>query len=78
MKTRSAPVLMALVTGISSNIVLQLAQRIPELEARQESTPETRDDPERASEGTDRSAVPSEQQEPAQRRPWLYRFFFGP
>jgi len=50
-----------------------LARRVPELEP-----PEPRDDPETATEGADRGNVPSEQQEPSQRRSWLYRFVFRP
>ena len=62
-------------------IVLQLAQRIPELEAQRETGPETRDSPERASKRADKDKdndVPPEPQESAQHRSWLYRFFFGP
>ena len=55
-------------------IIMQMAQRIPELEA----PPEARDTSETASPQSDRSAGPEEAQEPAQRRSWLYRFFFGP
>jgi hypothetical protein len=44
----------------------------------QERTPEPRDAPEAVSEGADKEDVPSEPQEPTQRRSWLYRFFFGP
>jgi hypothetical protein len=54
-------------------IIMAMTQRIPELEA----TPETRDDPEAASEGTGRVEVPPASQESAQRRSWLHRFFFG-
>lgn len=59
-------------------IIAQLAQRIPELSvaSSQEST-EPRDVPETVSKDSDRGEVP-EPQEPAQRRSWLYRFFFGP
>lgn len=49
-------------------IILSLTQRIPELEA----TPET------ASPHSDRGTAPEGSQEPAERRSWLYRFFFGP
>ena len=59
-------------------IVLQLAQRIPELEAHRETTPEPRDAHDTASDGTDRGAVSPERQKPVQQRSWLYRFFFGP
>ena len=55
-------------------IIMQMAQRIPELEA----ASEPRESPETASKGADRGEAPSEQQEPAQQRSWLYRFFFGP
>jgi hypothetical protein len=55
-------------------IIMQMAQRIPELEA----PSEPRDAPERGSEGTDGGEMSPEQQEPAERRSWLYRFFFGP
>jgi len=55
-------------------IIMQMAQRIPELEA----SPEPRESPQMASEGADRGVAPLEPQEPAQRRSWLYRFFFGP
>jgi hypothetical protein len=58
-------------------ILLRMAERIPELEATQTS-PETREGPETASAGTDRGEVSPGSQEPAQRRSWLYRFFFGP
>ena len=54
-------------------IIMQMAQRIPELEA----ASEPRESPETASKGTDRGEAPPEQ-EPAQQRSWLYRFFFGP
>jgi hypothetical protein len=54
---------------------MSLTQCIPELE----SSPEARDAPETASEGSNRGRreVPPEQ-EGTQRRLWLYRFFFGP
>jgi hypothetical protein len=55
-------------------IIMQMAQRIPELEA----PPEPRESPQMASEAADREVTPLEPQEPAQRRSWLYRFFFGP
>jgi len=61
-------------------------ERIPELETLRETPPEGADsskdvpEPGESSEagmqGADRSAA--EAQEPAQRRSWLYRFFFGP
>src|SRR5215207_3470466 len=56
-------------------IVAGLVQRVPELEA----APEAARSPETASEGTDRGdLLHPEPEEPAQRRSWLYRFFFGP
>jgi hypothetical protein len=55
-------------------IIMAMTQRIPELEA----VSEPRDASETASRNTGRGDVPPEQQEPAQRRSWLYRFFFGP
>jgi hypothetical protein len=49
-------------------------ERIPAIEAGEE-----RESPVTATEGTDRGEAPPEQQEePTQRRSWLYRFFFGP
>ena len=55
-------------------IIMSLTQRIPELEA----SPEPRESQVTASGAADRSTPPPEQQEPSQRRSWLYRFFFGP
>jgi hypothetical protein len=55
-------------------IIMSLTQRIPELEA----SPETREGHVMASEEADESTAPQEQQEPSQRRSWLYRFFYGP
>jgi len=55
-------------------IIMQMAQRIPELEPASEQ----RGSAEKAAEGTDRGDTPSEPQEPSQRRSWLSRFFFGP
>jgi excisionase family DNA binding protein len=55
-------------------IIMSLTQRIPELEA----SPEPREGHVTASEAADKSTPPPEQQEPSQRRSWLYRFFFGP
>ena len=52
-------------------IIMQMAQRIPELEA----ASEPRESPEPASKGADRREAPPEQQEPQERRSWLYRFF---
>jgi hypothetical protein len=49
-------------------------ERIPELEA----PPHAREASETASEGQEGSGTAREQQEPAQRHSWLYRFFFGP
>ncbi len=49
-----------------------------ELRLRLERPPDPPEAPATAAEGTDRGEVPSEQQEPVQRRSWLYRFFFGP
>ena len=55
-------------------IIMSLTQRIPELEA----SPEPRESQVTASGAADKSTPPPEQQEPSQRRSWLYRFFFGP
>ena len=55
-------------------IIMSLTQRIPELEA----SPEPREGHVTPSEAADKSTLPPEQQEPSQRRSWLYRFFFGP
>jgi len=55
-------------------IVLQLAQRIPELEA----PAAARGEYETASEHRAGGDTPESSQEPVQRRPWLYRFLFGP
>jgi len=51
-------------------IIMSLTQRIPELEASSQQWD--------GSEASDTGEVPSEQQEPSQRRSWLHRFFFGP
>ena len=48
-------------------------ERIPAIEAGDEQ-----ESPVTATEGTDRGKAPPEQQEPAQHRSWLHRFFFGP
>jgi hypothetical protein len=56
-------------------IVLQLARRIPELEAQRETMPETRDGPEATSEPRSDTSAPLEGQEPPQRRSWWRRFF---
>jgi hypothetical protein len=55
-------------------IIMSLTQRIPELEV----SPETREGHVMVSEEADESTAPQEQQEPSQRRSWLYRFFYGP
>ena len=59
-------------------LLMSLMQRVPELEA----APEPRNAPETAAEGAaDNNRgndLPLELQEPAQRRSWLHRFFFGP
>ncbi len=55
-------------------LLMSLMQRIPELEA----PSEPRDTPTLATEEAAKGEVSSEKQEPAQRRSWLYRFFFGP
>jgi hypothetical protein len=47
-------------------------------EARKPQSVEPQDSNETVSEGKDRGETPSGPQEPAQRRSWLYRFFFGP
>jgi hypothetical protein len=47
-----------------------------ELRRRLESVQEPQDAPKTVSEGADKGDVPPEQQEPSQRRSWLYRFFF--
>jgi hypothetical protein len=48
-------------------------ERIPSIEAGDEQ-----ESPVTATEGTDRGKAPPAQQEDAERRSWLYRFFFGP
>jgi hypothetical protein len=55
-------------------IIMQMAQRIPELEPASEQ----RGASEKASEATDGEDLPPEPQEPSERRSWLHRFFFGP
>jgi chromosome segregation ATPase len=60
------------------HIIAALTERIPELEPPYKKSPEPRDATEKASEDTDRASVAQEPQEPAGRRSWLYRFFFGP
>jgi hypothetical protein len=54
-------------------IIMQMAQRIPELEP----ASEPREAPERAAEGTSREDLPPKPAESSERRSWLYRFFFG-
>jgi hypothetical protein len=54
-------------------ILLTMAQRIPELEA----PSDPRKGHVTASEEADKGTAPPEQQ-PSERRSWLYRFFFGP
>ncbi len=56
-------------------IIAQLTQRIPELEASSEPRESSVEGPEGVAEGGSRHTQP---QEAAQRRSWLYRFFFGP
>ena len=58
-------------------ILLRMAERIPEIEA-SKATSEPPDAPERASEGSDKGNTTPEPSELAERRSWLYRFFFGP
>jgi excisionase family DNA binding protein len=56
-------------------IIMVMTQRIPELEP----TPKPWEKIERISVNMDNGVeAPSDEQEPARRRPWLYRFFFGP
>jgi hypothetical protein len=57
--------------------IAALTERIPELEPPRNESPEPRDAPETASEGKGRRGVTPEEQEPAERRSWLYRVFFG-
>jgi|SRR5215203_4032725 len=60
-------------------ILMSLVQRVPELEAPRDSSPEAPGPPETPSEDAGKAANASpEPQEPSQRRSWLYRFFFGP
>ncbi len=50
-----------------------------ELRETRKPSPEPREVPETSAEGTGKGDdVPPEHQGPAQRRSWLYRFFFGP
>ena len=54
-------------------IIMSLTQRIPELEA----SPEPREGHGTPSEEADESSTaPQEQQNPSERRSWLYRFFY--
>lgn len=55
-------------------LMATLMQRIPELEAPSEE----RGASETASPRSDGGRAPEDPQEPAERRSWLYRFFFGP
>src|SRR5829696_5707189 len=57
-------------------ILMTMAQRIPELEPPREAPREQREDHVAASEDTVQDHAPRDQQEPTQRRSWLYRFFF--
>ncbi len=56
-------------------IVLQLAQRIPELEGPPDHHGDERDAPETASPRSDRGAGGEDPQEPVERRSWWRRFF---
>ncbi len=56
------------------HIIARLTERIPALEP----SSEPRDSSETSSEASGNGGVPIDTQEPAQRRSWLYRFFFGP
>ena len=60
-------------------IIMQMAQRIPELEPASSSQGGP-DAPDAVFEGaqTSGSSAPSESQDPSKRHSWLYRFFFGP
>jgi hypothetical protein len=64
-------------TRRKDSIIMALTQRIPELEAPRETPPDEPGATVAASEGASND-LPPEPQEPAQRRSWLYRFFFGP
>jgi hypothetical protein len=57
-------------------IIAALTTRIPELPPTREHD-DPSDEPESPSEGEGSKAA-SNEQEPSQRRSWLYRFFFGP
>lgn len=56
------------------HIIARLTERIPAIEA----ASEPQDAPETSSEASGNGGVSPGAQEPAQRRSWLYRFFFGP
>jgi hypothetical protein len=58
------------------HIIAALTERIPELEPPRTESREPRNNPKMASESKDRGDVPSEPQEPVQRRSW-WRQFFG-
>jgi hypothetical protein len=58
-------------------ILLRMAERILEIET-PKATSEPQDAPERASEGLDKGNITPEPPKSAERRSWLYRFFFGP
>ena len=61
------------------HIIAALTERIPELESPREASREAREEHATASEGADKGKalkVPSEQQEPSQRRSF-WRQFFG-
>ncbi len=55
-------------------IIMQMAQRIPELEP----APGQRESHVPPSEEATKGTASPEQQEPSERRSWLHRFFFGP
>ncbi len=59
------------------HIIAALTERIPELEPSREAPRESRESPVMASEERG-SYEPSEEEKPAERRSWLYRFFFAP
>jgi len=56
------------------HIIARLTERIPAIEA----SSEPQGSPETSSEASGNGGVSTGAQEPAQRRSWLYRFFFGP
>ena len=55
-------------------IIMQMAQRIPELDLPRETGAASETASPRSNGGT----APEDSQEPSERRSWLYRFFFGP